>query len=66
MDNDSRVRVRVVGWNVEPVIMFDDGDNLTSVQVQPLKDLQNDWQVFVDGGWQQGLKPVHEQIENEP
>lgn len=57
-------RMRVVGWNVQPVVMVDDGDNLTPVQVQPLQVPQADWQAFVDGGWQSSLETVREQVED--
>lgn len=58
-------RVRVVGWNVQPVVMLDDGANLTPVQIGPQMIAAADWQAFKDGGDEQALASVREQIEGQ-
>ena len=56
-------RMRLVGWNVQPVVMADDGDTLTPVQVNGTQILAADWQAFKDGGDQQALEGVRAQVE---
>lgn len=43
-------RIRLVGWNVQPVVMIDDGDNLIPTQIAPQLILAVAWQAFKDGG----------------
>lgn len=57
------VRMRVVGWTVQPVVMADDGENLTAVQVGPQMIPAADWQAFKDGGDARALDSVRGQIE---
>lgn len=56
-------RMRLVGWNVQPVVMADDGENLTPVQIGPQTIPAADWQAFKDGGDTQALASLREQIE---
>lgn len=56
-------RMRVVGWQVQPIIMADDGDTLTPVQLQPVQIPLAQWQAFKDGGDMQALEQVRAQIE---
>jgi hypothetical protein len=55
--------MRVVGWQVQPIVMADDGDNLTPVNVQPVTISAAQWQAFKDGGDEQALEQVRAQIE---
>jgi len=56
-------RMRVIGWNVQPVVMADDGENLTPVNVQAQMIPVAQWQAFKDGGDVAALKSVRAQIE---
>ena len=56
-------RMRVVGWNVQPVIMADDGENLTEVQVQPQRITAAQWQAFKAGGDETALESLRRQVE---
>lgn len=55
--------MRLIGWQVCPVVMADDGDDLTSVQIQPHVVPAKDWQAFKDGGDAQALESVRQQVE---
>jgi hypothetical protein len=56
-------RLRVVGWNVAPVLMLDDGEQLEPVPVQPATIRAGAaWQAFVDGGWKEHLDRLREQV----
>ena len=55
--------MRLVGWQVQPVVMADDGENLTSVQVGPQMIPANQWQAFKDGGEAAALEQLRAQIE---
>lgn len=59
------VRMRLVGWNVQPVVMADDGENLTPVQVGGQMIPAADWQAFKDGGDAQALAGVRAQVEQD-
>jgi hypothetical protein len=55
--------MRVIGWNVQPVVMADDGENLEPVQVEARLVGRKDWQAFKDGGDEQALEGIRAQIE---
>lgn len=55
-------RVRVVGWQVQPIVMLDDGESLTPVHVQPLTVAAKDWQDFKDGGDAIAIDSVRQQV----
>lgn len=55
--------MRVVGWQVQPVIMSDDGENLTPVNVGPQMVTAAQWQAFKDGGDVAALAQVRAQVE---
>jgi hypothetical protein len=55
--------LRVVGWQVQPVLMADDGENLTQVQVAAVMVPAKDWAAFKDGGDEQALSQIRNQIE---
>jgi hypothetical protein len=57
-------RMRLVGWNVQPVIMADDGDNLIAVPVQATQIPAAGWEEFKAGGDQKALDDLREQVEN--
>jgi hypothetical protein len=57
--------MRLVGWNVQPVIMSDDGENLTAVNVQAVQIPAAQWQAFKDGGDIAALEQVRPQVEKE-
>lgn len=58
--------MRLIGWQVTPVIMADDGDDLTPVQVAPQVIPAKDWQAFKDGGDEAALESVRAQVEDVP
>lgn len=57
-------RMRLVGWTVQPVVMADDGENLTPVQVGPQMIPAAGWQAFKDGGDEKALEGLRAQIED--
>ena len=59
----SGPRLRVVAWRVQPVVMADDGENLTPVNVQPVEIPAREWQAFKDGGDEEALASIREQVE---
>lgn len=58
-------RMRVVAWEVKPLVMADDGDDLTPVDVNPVRVAAKDWEGFKTGGDLEALKPIQEQIESD-
>jgi hypothetical protein len=58
--------MRLVGWQVVPVIMADNGDDLAPVQIQPQMIPAKDWQAFKNGGDVTALESVRAQIEGAP
>ena len=56
-------RMRLVGWIVQPVVMADDGENLTPVNVNPVNIPAAGWDAFKGGGDVQALTSVREQVE---
>ena len=57
------MKMRLVGWNVQPVVMADDGENLTPVNVGAQMVPAAQWQAFKDGGDLTALEQVRAQIE---
>lgn len=55
-------RVRIIGWQVLPIVMLDDGENLTPIPVQPLTVAAKDWQEFKDGGDTLAIDSVRQQM----
>ena len=55
--------MRVVGWQVQPVIMADDGDNLTPVQIAAQMVPAAAWDAFKSGGDHDALESIRAQIE---
>ena len=55
--------MRVVGWQVVPVIMADDGENLEPVEVRGQQILAAQWQAFKDGGDEAALDGLRAQVE---
>lgn len=56
-------RMRLVGWEVRPVVMLDDGDQLTPVQVGSQTIAAADWDGFKNGGDERALDRLREQVE---
>ncbi len=56
-------RMRLVGWSVQPMVMADDGENLTPVNIGPQMIPAAQWQTFKDGGDEAALEQVRTQIE---
>lgn len=56
-------RMRLVGWEVRPVVMIDDGENLTPANVAPRVIPATAWQAFKDGGDREALDGLRAQIE---
>lgn len=59
-------RLRIVGWNVQPVVMADDGDNLTPLPVAPQMVNAADWEAFKAGGDVEALAAIRAQVEGPP
>ncbi|MGI8452144.1 MAG: hypothetical protein ACR2MP_34155 [Streptosporangiaceae bacterium] len=57
------MRMRLVGWQVVPVVMADDGENLEAVQVQPQMIPAGQWAAFKAGGDEQALTGLRQQLE---
>jgi hypothetical protein len=57
------IRMRLVGWNVQPVVMADDGVNLTPVTVSAQMIPAANWESFKGGGDAEALESVRTQIE---
>jgi hypothetical protein len=57
-------RMRVVSWEVRPMIMADDDENLEAVQVGPQVIPAARWQAFKDGGDAEALENVRRQVED--
>ncbi len=55
-------RVRVVAWIVQPVVMADDGDNLTQLQVQPVTIPAAAWDDFKAGGDEAAINSISDQL----
>lgn len=61
---EANTRMRLVGWNVQPVIMADDGDNLTAVPVAATMIPAVGWDEFKAGGDDAALEDLRTQVEN--
>jgi hypothetical protein len=57
-------RLRLIGWQICPVVMADDGENITPVSVGPQTILAANWQAFKDGGDAEALESVRCQVES--
>lgn len=55
--------MRLLGWQIQPVIFADDGDDLTAVQVQAQTIPASQWQAFKDGGDETALETLRAQVE---
>lgn len=56
-------KMRVIGWQVQPIIMVDDGEELVSIPVQPQTIARAGWQAFKDGGDDAALEALRTQVE---
>lgn len=59
-------RMRLVGWEVRPIVMADDGENLAPINVNPQMIPAAAWQTFKDGGDSDALDKLRAQIESNP
>lgn len=58
------VKVRLVAWEVRPVIVADDGEHLTEVPIpEPARIAAREWSAFKDGGDEQAIDRLREQVE---
>lgn len=64
--SDQTPRLRVVAWRVQPLVMADDGEHLTPVEVQPAEIPAAQWQTFKDGGDDAALAQVRAQLDQPP
>jgi hypothetical protein len=55
--------MRLVGWQVTPIVMRDDGEHLEPVRIGAAMIPAREWQAFKDGGDEQALDQVRQQIE---
>jgi hypothetical protein len=59
-------RMRILGWQVQPVIMIDDGENLEQAQVQPQFIAAKQWDQFKNGGDEAALAQLRAETEDAP
>lgn len=59
------MRMRVIGWQVQPLVMQDDGEDLVSVEVNSVFIPAREWEAFKNGGDQQALEPIRKQVEGD-
>lgn len=59
-------RMRLVGWEVKPIVMADDGDYLTPVPVGAQTIPAAGWDAFKAGGDAAALEQLRAQIEGPP
>lgn len=59
---DSTPRLRLVGMRVIPVLMSDDGDNLTQVESPPLDVSAADWPAYSAEGWPAQLEAYQAEL----
>lgn len=58
-------RLRVVAWEVRPVVVVDDGENLAELPIQaPARIPVAGWQAFKDGGDETALEQLRGQVEH--
>ena len=57
------MRMRLIGWSVQPVIMSDDGENLEPAVTGAQTILAAHWKAFKDGGDERALEQLRAQIE---
>lgn len=56
-------RMRVVGWRVQPIVMVDDGTDLTPLTIQPAEIPAREWEAFKAGGDDAALDQIRQQVE---
>lgn len=59
-------QVRVIGWDVRPVLMVDDGEHLTPLDVQPVTVLAVHWDQFKNGGDAKAITDIQAQVDTDP
>lgn len=57
------MRLRIVAVAVQVQAFVDDGENLTPHPLPPITIPWSRWQEFVDGGFEQALGEVRQQVE---
>lgn len=57
--------MRLVAWNVQPVVMADDGEHLTPVDIGAQAIPAAAWERFKNGGDAAALEALRGQIETE-
>lgn len=65
-NGQKTVRMRLVGWQIQPVIMADDGDNLTPIPVGATMIPSAEWDAFKAGGDERALQELRQQVEGAP
>lgn len=63
MSDPVAPRVRVVGWSVQPVLMVDDGENLTPLKIEAQMIPAAKWDEFKDGGDADAVAGICQQVE---
>lgn len=56
-------RMRILRWIVQPVVVADDGDELTEIEVQPIAIPNTAWETFITTGWHQAVDELRRQVE---
>ena len=56
-------KMRIVGWQIQPVVMADNGVDLTPLDIKAQFIPSNQWQAFKDGGDVQAVEQIRDQVE---
>jgi len=56
-------KMRLVGWSIQPIIMADDGENLTPINVGATMIPATEWDDFKSGGDERALEELRQQVE---
>ena len=55
-------RMRVVKWLVQPVVMVDDGEHLTEVQVEATAIPAASWEEWTMVGWRAAVEDLQNRV----
>jgi hypothetical protein len=58
-------KVRIVGWRVQPIVMLDDGENLTPLPLDPVDIPAAEWRAFKARGDAQAVADLRSRYEKD-
>ena len=56
-------RARLVAWSITPVVMLDDDENLTPLDVRPLQVAPKDLRQWIESGPETVMAQIQEQVQ---